>query len=250
MMYALLALILYAGTPSVKGNKLLDDGQAALQLKTQKIPGGAAATTVTTLDGAVVVIFMLSPIPGQAMLNADFQGLGVNFGGMVPETKADDVLLDWWKAGVLTAQGGDLAALEAWTKARNLTLINTAANQAKMAAAAAKAPVPTFSPPPAASSGSGSSGSGSSGSSAPAAPSTVSVTLRFTCKENVRLFLGASKSSGGTYGWESYNSTRSVTVKPGSVICLADKSDHNQTCWTAGTERTTLEVGCGGFTER
>ena len=93
--------------------------------------------------------------------------------------------------------------------------------------------------------------SASSGqSSAPAAPTTVSVSMKITCGERVRVFQGRSANSGGTYGWESPNSVRSLTVPVGNVICIANERDQVQSCWTASGTRASLEVGCGGFMQR
>lgn len=248
MILGLILVGLLAGEPTMKGSKLLDDGAAALSVKTVKIPGGTTSTTVSTLDGAAVLVMNLSPIsPGQGMLAADFQGLGLRFGGMVPEPSASELLLGWWRAGVLTREGADREALATWAGSRGFTLTDTAAAQASFASAMASRPPPAFTPAPTPSSASSSSGSSSS---AAAKPSTVSVSMHISCGEKVRVFFGSSASSSGTYGWESPNSTRSVTVKPGSVICIADSHDKVGSCWTVGEQRASLDVGCGGFTAR
>lgn len=253
MILGLILVGMLAGEPTMKGSKLLDDGAAALSVKTVKIPGGTTSTTVSTLDGATVLVMNLSPLsPGQGLLAADFQGLGLNFGGMVPEPSASELLLGWWRAGVLTREGADREALATWAASRGFTLTDTAAAQASFASAMASRPPPAFTPAPTPSSAPSSSRSSSSGStsSASAAPATVSVSMHISCGEKVRVFFGSSASSSGTYGWESPNSTRSVTVKPGSVICIADSHDKVGSCWTAGEQRVNLDVGCGGFTAR
>lgn len=244
MLLALL-LTLSAGEPTLKGGKLLDDGKPALGVKAAAVPGGSSVVTVTGLDGAPIVVYSFAPFaPGQAMLTADFQGLGVNFGGVATEAKADEVLLGWWKAGVLTPAGADRGALGAWCQSRGYPLVDTADQQAKMAAALASRPA--YTPPPT----SAPAKAPAATPSTPAPPSTVSVELHVACAQRVRLFFGSSPTSGGTWGWESPNTTRSTTVKPGSVICIADERDKVQTCWTAGTERARLDVDCGGFRKR
>ena len=260
MVQALMMLMLLAGTPTFKGNKMLDDGAPALSVKSIKVPGGLSSTTVSTLDGAVVVVFNLSaPYQGQRALAADFQGLGVNFNAMVAEDSVNAVLEGWWAAGALSAQGANKEALSAWAASRNIQLVDTAAEQAALEKAMASRPAPSAS-----SSGSGSStsvysysapsktttSSASPSSSAPAKPSVVSISMHITCSERVRVFTGASKSSGGTYGWESPNSTRSLSAKPGSVICVADASDHVKSCWTVGEERADVNIDCSGVSER
>lgn len=252
-MFILLLLTALAGQGTIKGNKLLDDGQPALLLKTQKIPGGVVAVTATSPDGAPVLVMSLTPVPpAQKMLNADFQGLGVNFGGLIADTTPDDLLLAWWGAGVLTAQGADRAALGTWAAANKLTLRDTAAEQQKLADYAATHPGPTFSSPSssASSSSAASATSSSKASSAPAAPTTVSVNMKITCNPKVRVFFGDRPNASGTYGWESYNSVRSTTVKAGSVICVADERDHVQSCWTASGSSARIEIGCGGITQK
>ncbi len=251
MLTVLFLLGALAGEPSLKGGRLLDDGAPALSVKTQKIPGGTVVTTITSLEGAPVVVFSVARYaPGQAMLQADFQGLGVSFGAQVGDLTPDAQILEWWGAGVLSAAGADRAALQTWAQAHTVALVDTAAQQQKLEAYAATHPGPSFSPPASASASSASSSAPPASASGASAPSTVSVELHIACKERVRVFLGASANSGGTYGWESPNSVRSVTVKPGSVICIANAQDKVQTCWTAGSERARLDVDCGGFRAR
>ncbi|MCP4810211.1 MAG: hypothetical protein GY913_24205 [Proteobacteria bacterium] len=74
--------------------------------------------------------------------------------------------------------------------------------------------------------------------------------MKVTCDTKVRVFKGSSPSSGGTYGWESPNSVRSLSMSAGDVLCIADGSDKVQSCWTASGSTAKLEVGCGGFMQR
>jgi len=138
----------------------------------------------------------------------------------------------------------------AWASAADrATYAAAVAARAERAAARAEeraANAPTFSTP-AATQGS-SSASSSPAASAPTGP--VSVSARITCNPKVRVYRGSSGGSG-TYGWESYNSTVSYSVKQGDQVCVADASDKRQSCWTAsGSARVTLEIGCGGISQR
>ncbi|MCB9777643.1 MAG: hypothetical protein H6742_03685 [Alphaproteobacteria bacterium] len=87
-------------------------------------------------------------------------------------------------------------------------------------------------------------------SSKPAGPQRVSVSMHIDCPEKVRIFQGRSPSSGGTYGWESSNSTRSLSMDEGDVLCIADDRDHIGSCWTASGSSVSLDVQCGGFRQR
>jgi hypothetical protein len=246
MLTLLLASLALAGEPSFKGAKLLDDGAHVMTAKRQNV-FGMKSLTLTAKDGSQVLVFALTPYQGQVMLSADFSSLGKSFGGQLPATEPDDLVLAWWKAGVLSATGADLAKLEAWCKERGFVLTDTAQQQAQMAEYAATHPGPTFSEPaPSASA----SASASSAPAAPARPSTVSVSFHVECDQKVRMFTGSSPTSGGTYGWEYPNTVRSTTMRPGDVLCICDDRDKVQSCWTAGDQRADLEVTCGGFRQR
>jgi hypothetical protein len=246
MLTLLLASLALAGEPSFKGAKLLDDGAHVMTVKTQNV-FGLTSTTVTAKDGSPVLAFNLSPYQGQVMLSVDFSSVGLSSGGLMPAQKPDELILAWWKAGVLSAAGVDRAKLEAWCKERGFALTDTAKQQAQLAEYAATHPGPTFSEPaPSASA----SASVSSAPAAPARPTTVSVSFHIECDHNVRMFTGSSPTSGGTYGWESPNSVRSTTMRPGDVLCICDDRDKVQSCWTAGDQRADLEVTCGGFRQR
>lgn len=245
MLWILLSISL-AGDATIKGSQIIDGNTVIAKIKSQKSMGTSFAT-VTAPDGSVIVILSISPyMPGQAMLNADFQGLGTSFGGMVSITDQNALLQAWLDAGVITTKGADATALSAWAKQNNIVLKNTAQEQAALAQYAATHPGPTFSTPPS-SSTSSSTSSHSSSSSTPSTPAVVSVQIHIDCNPKVRLFMGSSANSGGTYGWESYNTTRSTSAKPGSVICIADANDHVQTCWTVPDTRSELSVSCSGF---
>jgi len=234
-----------AGEPTIKGARLLDDGKPALSFKTQSMMG-TTITTVTGTGGAVVVVFSVATYaPGQAMLSASFDALGATYGAQVPPAEPGDLLLAWWKAGVIGSGGADRAALDAWCKERGCMVNEVADQKAKLAAyaashappapvAAAAAPAPKAAPAVA----------------VPEKVTSVSVSLHIDCDPKVRLFIGSSPTSGGTYGWEYDNNTRSTSVSPGDVICICDERDRVGSCWTAGDTRADLEVMCGGFRAR
>lgn len=251
----LLIGVAFAGEPVVKGGKLSDDAGAALTVRNIAIPGGTAVSNVYTLSGQHILSMSLARSGTTTVLSASFPSLGLALGAQVPATDAPSQIVAFWNAGVLTREGADKAALLTWAKAQNVVVRDTAADAEKMAAYAASHPTSTGS-----GYGSGSSYGSSGGasastakpttSSAPATPAVVSVSMHVSCAQNVRVFTGASANSGGTYGWESPNSTRSLSLKPGSVVCIADSHDKVQSCWTVPTSSARVDVGCGGFTAR
>ena len=85
---------------------------------------------------------------------------------------------------------------------------------------------------------------------ASAGSSTVGVHLKVTCDEKVRMFEGSSPTSSGTYGWQSANSVRSLTVRAGDVLCIADDHDRVGACWTASGEQAELELGCDDLVQK
>jgi hypothetical protein len=239
-MLFLFAVIL-AGTPSFKGAKLQDDGETVAKLKTQSTFGTTTATL--TFDDQVVV-FSLAPAGPQMLLSADFQGLGLNFGGMVDATTPQDVVIEWWNAGVIDASGAHREPLESWVAAKGFSLNDTEAQRQQLMEYAAENPGPTFDTPAA------DAPAPATTTAAASTPSVVSVRIHVSCDTKVRMFTGSSPTSGGTYGWQSSNSTFSKSVAPGSVICIADERDTVQSCWTAGTSSADLDLGCGAISER
>lgn len=247
----LLLGVAFAGEPVVKGGKLTDDAGAALTVRNIAIPGGTAVSNVYTLSGQHLLSMSIARSGEFTMLSANFPSLGLSLGAQVPATDAPSQIVAFWKAGVLTREGADKAALLAWAKAQNVVVKDNAAEAEKLAAYAASHPTSTSG-----FSSGGSSASSSSAaprpttSSAPSTPTVVSVSMHVSCAQNVRVFTGSSATSGGTYGWESPNSTRSMSLKPGSVVCIADSHDKVQSCWTVPTSSARVDVGCGGFTQR
>ena len=116
---------------------------------------------------------------------------------------------------------------------------HTARLQAESAAMAAQMAASRPAPAPA-----------TGGASPASGPQRVSVSLHIDCDQRVRLFQGASRTSGGTYGWNSPNTVRSVSMNAGEVLCICDDRDNKQSCWTAAPISGRLEVGCGGFSVR
>lgn len=245
----LLLGVAFAGEPVVKGGKLSDDAGAALTVRNIAIPGGTAVSNVYTLSGQHILSMSLARSGNITVLSASFPSLGLSMGAQVPATDAPSQIVAFWNAGVLTREGADKAALLAWAKAQNVVVRDTAAEAEKVAAYAASHPTSTtsFSSSP---TSSGSASSKPTTASAPSTPAVVSVSMHVSCGQNVRVFTGSSATSGGTYGWESPNSTRSLSLKPGSVICIANSQDKVQSCWTVPTSSARVDVGCGGFTQR
>lgn len=246
----LLLGVAFAGEPVVKGGKLTDDAGPALTVRNIAIPGGTAVSNVYTLSGQHILSMSLARSGNITVLSANFPSLGLSLGAQVPATDAPGQIAAFWNAGVLTREGADKAALLTWAKAQNVVVKDNAAEADKVAAYAASHPTSTTAFASPATSPSTSSGPKPTTSSAPATPTVVSVSMHVSCAQNVRVFTGSSATSGGTYGWESPNSTRSLSLKPGSVVCIADSHDKVQSCCTVPTSSARIDVGCGGFTQR
>jgi hypothetical protein len=232
-----------AGTPTIKGTKLLDDGTHVMNVKTSSM-FGTSMTTITARDGTPIAAFNLVSIStDQGMLSADFSALGTTFGGTLPTTAPAELVIAWWTAGALGPDGGNAENLAAWAGEHGMALRDSAADREKFAAYASSRQPMAFAPltAPAA----------TAAPTRPATPSSVSVSLTISCKQNVRMFFGSSPTSGGSYGWESPNSVRSVSMAPGAVACITDAQDHIQSCWTApSSPSASLDVGCAGLTGR
>lgn len=223
-----------AGEPTFRGATLLDDGVPALEVKRRTVFGLTSATVSTLAGDEVVVAVLTAASPEVTLLSADFRSLGVRFGLQAGPWTVDAVLADWWRAGVLTAAGADPDALAAWCDARGCARTDPVPLPAEPAPSAATSllppPRPAPAPPP-----------------APAAPRVISATLHVRCPTRVRLFLGSTPTSGGTFGWESPNTVRSVSVREGSVVCVADDRDRPVSCWTAAPISRRLEVDCASI---
>jgi hypothetical protein len=239
--------VVFAGEPVIKGGKLVDDSGPALVVKAKSMPGGSSVLMIETLSGTPVSNLMVLPFtPGQVQVTGDFLQVHLSVAGQVQTVETSAVVLELWKAGALTREGTDPAALQAWASGRGLKVTDNEETARQLAAYGASHPAPSFAPAaPAAA-----RPAPTAGTTAASGPATVSVSLHISCAQKVRLFFGSAPNSGGTYGWEETNTTRSSSVKPGSVICITDSHDKVQTCWTAGTTRADLDVSCGGFRQR
>lgn len=88
---------------------------------------------------------------------------------------------------------------------------------------------------------------------APAAPTVVSVRLRNTCPETVKLFFGDKPKFGsGTYSSLGSNTSTSKSMRPGDMIWLVDDSQNGLSSVSIGNRSMTVEVtsSCTGFTAR
>lgn len=96
-----------------------------------------------------------------------------------------------------------------------------------------------------------SSSDGSSGSSGAAAPNSVSITLRNTCRSSVDVFFGDKPKFGsGTYSNLSPNTSTSKSLRPGDMIWIVDDSQNGVSSITVSASTRTVEVtsGCTGLT--
>lgn len=77
----------------------------------------------------------------------------------------------------------------------------------------------------------------------PAAPSVVSVTLRSSCKNTVRVFYGQKPKFGsGTTSSLSAHSVQSKQMKPGDMVWIVDASDNGVSSATVAGTTKTIEV--------
>lgn len=86
-----------------------------------------------------------------------------------------------------------------------------------------------------------------------AAPVVVSVTLRNTCSNTVRVFYGDKPKFGsGTTSSLSGNSSTSRQMKPGEMVWIVDESDNGLASATVSASTRTIEVtsSCTGLTSR
>ena len=83
----------------------------------------------------------------------------------------------------------------------------------------------------------------SESAASPATPSVVSVTLRSSCKDTVRVFYGQKPKFGsGTTSSLSANSVQSKQMKPGEMIWIVDASDNGVASATVSDTTKTIEV--------
>jgi len=95
-------------------------------------------------------------------------------------------------------------------------------------------------------------GGGAEATPAPAA-GPVSVTLRNTCPQTVRLFFGEKPKFGsGTYTTLSSNTVTSYQMQPGDMIWIVDGSDNGVSSTSVSQSTRTIEItqGCTGMTAR
>jgi len=85
---------------------------------------------------------------------------------------------------------------------------------------------------------------------APAAPSVVSVTLRNSCRQTVKVFYGKKPKFGsGTYSTLSSNSRSSKQFRPGDMVWIVDDSQNGVASATVDARTRTIEVdsSCTGL---
>lgn len=90
-------------------------------------------------------------------------------------------------------------------------------------------------------------------SAAPEPPKPVSVTLRNTCSETVKVFFGDKPKFGsGRYSSLSSNSSTSHSFMPGDMFWIVDDSQNGVSSVTIGESTRTVEVqnGCTGLSAR
>jgi hypothetical protein len=86
-------------------------------------------------------------------------------------------------------------------------------------------------------------GGGGGGGGAPAA-GPVSVTIRSSCPQTVRVFYGDKPKYGsGTTSSISSNSVNSHTFQPGDMFWIVDESDNGVDSVTVGPGINTIEIG-------
>ncbi len=86
--------------------------------------------------------------------------------------------------------------------------------------------------------------------SAPAPPKPVSVTLRNTCSETVKVFFGDKPKFGsGTYSSLSSNSSTSHSFMPGDMFWIVDDSQNGVSSFTVadGTRKIEVQSGCASL---
>lgn len=77
----------------------------------------------------------------------------------------------------------------------------------------------------------------------PATATVVSVTLRSSCKDTVRVFYGKKPKFGsGTTSSISANSVQSKSMQPGEMVWIVDQSDNGIASATVSESTKTIEV--------
>jgi hypothetical protein len=126
------------------------------------------------------------------------------------------------------------------------------AAKAELAAQRAANPPPASSPP-ATAAGASAANPPAAQSAAPAAPTVVSVTLRSSCRETVKIFFGDKPKFGsGTYSSLSSNSSTSKQMQPGDLIWLVDDSQNGLSSTSVSGSTREIEVleSCTAFRVR
>ncbi len=88
---------------------------------------------------------------------------------------------------------------------------------------------------------------------APAAPRPVSVTLRNSCKQTVKVFFGDKPKFGsGRYSSMSSNSLTSATFQPGDMLWIVDDGQNGLSAVTVAEGMREIEIleGCTGMRTR
>jgi hypothetical protein len=89
--------------------------------------------------------------------------------------------------------------------------------------------------------------------SAPTPAGPVSVTLRNTCKQNVKVFFGDKPKFGsGRYSSMSSNSSTSATFQPGDMFWIVDDGQNGLSSVTVASGMREIEIvdGCTGMRTR
>lgn len=101
--------------------------------------------------------------------------------------------------------------------------------------------------------GGGAPETASAPASAPTPAGPVSVTLRNSCKQNVKVFFGDKPKFGsGRYSSMSSNSSTSATFQPGDMFWIVDESENGISSVTVAEGMREIEIvdGCTGMRTR
>lgn len=88
---------------------------------------------------------------------------------------------------------------------------------------------------------------------APAGPTTVSVDLKNSCKDTVKVFFGDKPKFGsGTYSSMSSNSRTGKTFQPGDMVWIVDNSQNGVASVTvaAGMKEIEITSSCTSLSSR
>jgi hypothetical protein len=121
---------------------------------------------------------------------------------------------------------------------------NLAALPERPAYVAPAASAPSYSAPAASSPG------GQAAPAAPAQPQFASVTLKNSCREKVKLFVGRKpRGSSGTWTSIGANTIQSMSGKAGDTIWIVDEGGNGVSAYTysGGSQRIQITQSCSGF---